>query len=252
MSQVYHTHWLGTIEYGAALRLQKELTAMRALNDIPNTLLLVEHPPTYTLGIDGHREHLLISPEEMARLNIAFHRVDRGGMVTYHGPGQLVCYPILNLKEYGYGYHRYLKMLESVIIRALSTVGVRAFRERGQAGVSVFARGHSPALTPWPQQVDTYIAQIAAIGVKINENAITSHGFAINVNPNLEYFKHIIPCGMQGCQVTSLQQVIGRPITVTEVLEPVIQAFSEIFKLESAALNTTDLASILGLEQALA
>ncbi len=252
MGKVYQTHRLGNIDYGVALRLQKELTALRALNDIPNTLLLVEHPHTYTVGIDGHREHLLISQEEMARLEIAYHRVDRGGMVTYHGPGQLVCYPILNLKEGGYGYHRYLKMLESVIIRALSTVGVRAFRERGQGGVWVFAQRQSPALTSWPQQMDTYMAQIAAIGVKVNQQDITSHGFAINVNPNLDYFKHIIPCGVEGCQVTSLRQVTGRPITVAEMLEPVIRAFSEIFEMEPVAQDTTGIEAVMNLERVLA
>ena len=238
---------LGLIDYGKAWELQHDLWSKRVAGELPDLLLLLEHPHVITLGRRGSRSHLLASAEALEGMRIPIFNVERGGDITYHGPGQLVCYPILNLKEGGYSYHRYPKMLESVIIRALSAVGVRAFRERGQAGVWVFARRQSPALTSWPQQIDTYIAQIAAIGVKVNQQDITSHGFAINVNPNLDYFKHIIPCGIEGCQVTSLRQVTGRPITVAEMLEPVIRAFSEIFEMEPVAHDDT-----AGLEPAMA
>lgn len=236
MLNTYHPQWLGQIEYDAALRLQKELVVRRAANEMPNMLLLLEHPSTYTIGIDGHREHLLVNQEELARLNIAYHRVDRGGSVTYHGPGQLVCYPIMSLKERHLDYHRYLKMLESVIIRTLAALNVRAFRERGQLGAWVcagdtysqdFKRFHS----------DRNTAQIAAIGVKLNQNNITSHGFSININPDLGYFDLIVPCGLHGCRVTSLAEVLNKPVEIGGVLEPVIQSFRQVFEMEPVTVE---------------
>lgn len=231
MVNICHPQWFGQIEYGAALSLQKELVAQRAAGEVPNTLLLLEHPPTYTIGIDGHREHLLVNPEELARLNIAYHRVDRGGSVTYHGPGQLVCYPILSLKEQRLDYHRYLKMLESVIIHTLAAFKVRAFRERGQMGVWVCTDDATPHSSTWLQS-DQHTAQIAAIGVKLNKNNVTSHGFSININPDLGFFDLIVPCGLHGCRVTSLAEVLNKPIEIGSVLEPVIQSFCRVFEME--------------------
>lgn len=232
MVNICHPQWLGQIEYGAALSLQKELVARRAANEIPNTLLLLEHPHTYTVGIDGHREHLLVNEEELARLNVAFHRVDRGGSVTYHGPGQLVCYPILKLNGPGQGYHHYLKLLESVIIRALADFKVRAFRGRGQPGVWVFTGNASPNGSQLLQSDHYHMAQIAAVGVKLDQNHVTSHGFSININPDLNFFNLIVPCGVHGCRVTSLAEVLNQPVEVSSALEPVIQSFCQIFEME--------------------
>jgi lipoate-protein ligase B len=231
MVNICHPQWFGQIEYGAALSLQKELVARRAADEVPNTLLLLEHPSTYTIGIDGHREHLLVNQEELARLNIAYHRVDRGGSVTYHGPGQLVCYPILSLKEQHLDYHRYLKMLESVIIHTLAAFKVRAFRERGQMGVWVCTDDTAPHSSTWLQS-DRNTAQIGAIGVKLNKNNVTSHGFSININPDLGFFDLIVPCGLHGCRVTSLVEVLNKPIEIGSVLEPVIQSFCRVFEME--------------------
>ena len=231
MVNTCHPQWFGQIEYGAALSLQKELVARRANDEVPNTLLLLEHPPTYTIGIDGHREHLLVNQEELARLNIAYHRVDRGGSVTYHGPGQLVCYPILSLKEQRLDYHRYLKMLESVIIHTLAAFKVRAFRERSQMGVWVCTDDTIPHNFTWLQS-DRNTAQIGAIGVKLNKNNVTSHGFSININPDLGFFDLIVPCGLHGCRVTSLAEVLNKPIEIGSVLEPVIQSFCQVFEME--------------------
>ncbi|MBI1878278.1 MAG: lipoyl(octanoyl) transferase LipB [Chloroflexi bacterium] len=231
MVNICHPQWLGQIEYGAALSLQKDLVARRAANEIPNMLLLLEHPQTYTIGIDGHREHLLVNQEELAQLNVAYHRVDRSGSVTYHGPGQLVCYPILSLKERRLDYHRYLKMLESVIIHTLATFKVRAFRERGQLGVWVCTDDTLSDTSRWLHS-DRNTAQIAAIGVKLNQNHITSHGFSININPDLGFFDLIVPCGLHGCRVTSLAKVLNRPIEIACVLEPVIQSFCQVFEME--------------------
>jgi lipoate-protein ligase B len=246
MVKMCQTQWLGKVEYGEALSLQKELAALRAANEIPDTLLLLEHPSTYTVGRDGHREHLLIHQEELAQRGVSLHRVDRGGSVTYHGPGQLVCYPILNIRELGYSYHRYLKALESVIIRTLSLLKVRAFSERAQPEVWVFTRQSGSNQLEEGTPLDRGIAQIAAIGVKLNERNITTHGFFINVNPNLAYFDLIMPCGVLGCQVTSLQQVLSRPIHLSLIIEPLIQSFCETFNMERITSTPQILTNRLG------
>lgn len=227
-----HPRWLGQMEFGAALSLQKELAARRAANEIPNTLLLLEHPPTFSVGIGGHREHLLVNQQELAQRNVAYHAVDRGGSVSYHGPGQLVCYPIMKLSEPGQGYHHYLKLLESVIIRALADFKVRAFRGRGQPGVWVFTGNARPNGSELLQSDHFQMAQIAAIGVKLDQNHVTSHGFSININPDLTFFDLIVPRGLPGCRVTSLVEVVGRPVEVSCLLEPVIQSFCQVFEME--------------------
>jgi lipoyl(octanoyl) transferase len=235
MSARCQIRWLGQVAYERALELQKELVSKRTANEIPDTLLLLEHPPTYTLGTEGHREHLLISREELTHLNIAYHQVDRGGSIIYHCPGQLVVYPVLKLEDNFYTYHDYIKRLESVIIRALSYFKVRAFRQQGQRGIWVF----SGKFRAYPgRQVDSAVAKISAIGVKIDANNITSHGFSINVNPSLEYFDLIMPAGVKDCHITSLQQVLNRFITVGDVIEPVVQSFCQVFEREALSFKT--------------
>jgi lipoate-protein ligase B len=223
MRDLCQIQWLGQIEYSQALGLQKELVAKRTAGEIPDMLLLLEHPPTYTLGVDGHREHLLISDLEMARLNIAYHTVDRGGSIMYHSPGQLVIYPIIQLHQNF--YHDYIKMLESVIIRTLSFFKLRGFRQPGQRGV-------------WVLSPQGDMAKIGNMGVKINLQHIASHGFSINVNPNLQLFDLIVPGGVKDCYVTSLQHLLNRPVDVSAVIEPVVQSFCQIFELEPLSLET--------------
>ena len=230
MDNVCQIQWLGQMEYEAARILQQELVAERMANRIPNTMLLVEHPPTFTIGIDGHREHLLVNRDELTRLNIACHEVSRGGSIFYHGPGQLVCYPILSLKEYGCGYHNYIAMLESVIIRALLHFKVHAFRQPGQRGVWVLPKNLPHNMPQWVRS-HTYIAKIGTVGVKVDTSHVTSHGFSINIAPNLKYFDLIVPGDLSGCKVTSLQQVLNRPVEIGTVIEPVIQSFCDIFEL---------------------
>ena len=237
MNDFCQIQWLDQIEYGQTLELQKELVTKRAANEIPDTLLLLEHPPTYTLGVDSHREHLLISDEQMARLNIAYHEVDRGGSILYHCPGQLAAYPILKLGKSCYTYHEYIKMLESVIIRTLSFFKVRAFRQQGQRGVWVFS-GNSATQSGRQEQFDSSVAKMSAIGVKVDTNNITSHGFAINVNPRLEFFDLIVPGGVRDCQVTSLRHVLNKSIQISNVVKPVIESFCEIFEMEPLLLET--------------
>lgn len=227
---------LGQVDYQLALQLQKELATRRAAGEIPNTLLLLEHAHTFTIGIDGHRDHLLIDNEELARLNIACYQVDRGGSVYYHGPGQLTCYPILNLSEYGYSYHQYIARLESVIIQALSFFKVHAFRQPGQRGIWVLPGNALPNTPKWVE-TDQHIAKIATIGVKVNNRQITSYGFSINVDPDLGYYDLIIPRGIEGCYITSLRHALNKPVEIGAVIEPVIQSFCQLFELEPLAIS---------------
>lgn len=219
---------LGLVDYAEAWALQKRLVAERAEGRIGDTLLLLEHPHTYTLGRSGKLEHLLMSQAERQARGVSVHWVDRGGDITYHGPGQLVGYPII-LVPYALAalspqdgrdripqadYVRYLRDIEEVIIRTLATFGVRGARVAGYTGVWVGGE------------------KIAAIGVKVNARGISSHGFALNVCPDLSYFAGIIPCGIADRGVTSLERVLGRPVTVDEVIPAVIAAFGEVFGCE--------------------
>lgn len=194
--------YLGRIDYQAAWDLQRELSQERAANHIPDTLLLLEHPHTFTMGRSGKWEHLLIDQEMLAAQKIALYEVDRGGDITYHGPGQLVGYPILDLKGYNLDYHTYLRRLEAVIIQTLATFNQPAYREPGYTGVWVPAQNGGGVRS----------AKLAAIGVKVDAAGITSHGFAINLNSDLSYFDLIIPCGIRHCLTTSLAQEIGQPV----------------------------------------
>lgn len=237
MINSFHPQWFGRVDYETALSLQKELAARRAAQQIPNTLLLMEHPQTYTVSNEGNRDYLLANQEELARLKVAYHRVNRGGPVAYHGPGQLVCYPILNLKELDLDYHRYIKMLESVIIHTLAAFKVRAFRQRGQPGVWAYVDNTIPHSSEWLPP-DSNIAQIAAIGIKLDQNNVTSHGFFININPDLSFFDLIVPHGLHGCRVTSLQEALNKPVEIGSVLEPVIQSFCEVFEMDPLIVET--------------
>jgi lipoate-protein ligase B len=215
--------WAGRVEYLAAWEWQKRLVAERAQSERPDRLLLLEHPPTYTLGRAGRRENLLLDEKACAQAGIAVHWVDRGGDITYHGPGQLVGYPILNLRRL-YGrlglarpdLHRYLRDLEEVLIRTIAHFGVEGRRYPGYTGVWVEAAGG-------PRKV-------AAIGIRVNSQGISSHGFALNGGPELGHFEGIIPCGIREHGVTSLAQLLGRPLDVVELLAPATAAFADVFQ----------------------
>jgi len=205
---------LGTIEYGAAWDLQKALATARRADAIPDVLLLLEHPHTYTIGRGGGDEHVLLSEEALARRGARVFQVDRGGDVTYHGPGQLVGYPIIHLREDRLDVHAYLRNLEEVIIRALADMGVAAGRQPAYTGVWVGDE------------------KITAIGVKVSA-AVTSHGFALNVATDLSYFDSIVPCGIQGKGVTSVERLLGRRVQMETVVERVVARFGERFGLEA-------------------
>jgi lipoyl(octanoyl) transferase len=201
----------GTVPYGEALALQESLVRARRDGSVPDTLLLLEHPHVITLGSDAHAEHVLADDHERRLLGIELFETGRGGDVTYHGPGQLVGYPILDLKPDRKDLHRYLRDLESVLIEALERLGVRAGRREGMTGV-------------W-----TDAGKIAAIGVRVSSGWITSHGFALNVRTDLRYFESIVPCGITGESVTSVSAVLGRPVAMDEVADLVADAFAAHF-----------------------
>jgi lipoyl(octanoyl) transferase len=202
---------LGLIPYAEALALQSDLVARRRTGDIPDQLLLLQHPHVITLGTASVRSHVLADESRRRDLGIDLVEVGRGGDVTYHGPGQLVVYPILDLKPDRKDVHRYLRDLEAVIVQTLDQIGIRGEPVPDLTGVWVDGR------------------KIAAIGVRVSSGWITSHGFALNVSNDLSYFGTIVPCGIQDVSVTSVTQELGRPCDVGDVLGIVSDAFSRVF-----------------------
>ena len=206
---------LGVVRYGEALELQSQLVESRRANRIPDQLLLLEHPPVITLGVKARndRSHVLAPAEVLDSAGVELFETGRGGDVTYHGPGQLVGYPILDLNPDRRDVHRYVRDLEEVLIRTAARFGIQATRQPGLTGVWV---GDN---------------KLAAIGVRISR-WITSHGFALNVTTDLGHFNLIVPCGITGKGVTSLQQLLGRNVSIDEVANVVVACFGEVFQLE--------------------
>jgi lipoyl(octanoyl) transferase len=194
---------LGYLKYDEAWRLQQELVAERREGRAPDTIVFVEHPPTITLGRAADRRHLLMSEAELGRRGVVVREVDRGGDVTYHGPGQLVAYPIVNLESRGRDLHRYLRDLEQTVIDTLAKLGLRAERTPGLTGVWVGTN------------------KIAAIGIKVSR-WVTSHGLALNVGPDLSGFSLIVPCGIRGRGVTSVSRELGVAVEV-EAVQPLLR-----------------------------
>lgn len=207
-----HVQRLGLVPYAEALDLQKQLVEQRRANEIPDQLLLLQHPPVITLGVKSRndRSHVIETPEGLAARGIEIVETGRGGDVTFHGPGQLVGYPIIDLNPDRRDVHQYVRDLEEVLIRAVAAFGVLAGRSPGLTGV-------------WVGD-----GKLAAIGVRI-ARWITSHGFALNVGPNLEHFGLIIPCGITDKGVTSIEKVAGRPVAMREVETAVCRAFADVF-----------------------
>jgi lipoyl(octanoyl) transferase len=202
---------LGLVPYSEGLELQAELVKRRRAGEIPDQLLLLEHPHVITLGTGAHADHILVGEAERRLLGIELFETGRGGDVTYHGPGQLVGYPILDLKPDRCDLHHYVRDLESVLILALADFGVAADRKTGLTGVWVGEE------------------KIAAIGVRVSSGWITSHGFALNVTTNLDYFDAIVPCGIRAHGVTALARHTTRSVTVSEVAGRVAARFAEVF-----------------------
>jgi lipoyl(octanoyl) transferase len=208
---------LGVMPYEEALALQRDLVERRRTAAVGDTLLLVEHPPVITLGARNRvsRGNVTASDDELARLGIAVVDAGRGGDVTYHGPGQLVGYPIFDLKPDRCDVHRYVRDLEEALILAIEACGVTGGRVSGRSGVWVGVPGHEE--------------KVAAIGVRLSR-WITSHGFALNVTTNcLEHFGLIVPCGISDRGVTSLERVLGRPVGMRTVADAVVSAVRQVF-----------------------
>jgi lipoyl(octanoyl) transferase len=203
----------GVVGYEESLRLQRERVAARKAGDIADTLILLEHPPVYTLGRNANRENLLFSPERLRRLGAEVFETDRGGDVTFHGPGQMVGYPILDLTQHRRDLAWYMHSLEEVFIRAVGQFGIQAGRMAGARGVWI---GND---------------KLVAMGVHVSR-WVTSHGFAFNVNTDLGFFDWIVPCGLHGKGVTSLQKILGRPVSMKEAAERVIRHFGAVFSTE--------------------
>lgn len=197
---------LGTVEYQRAWDIQRYLVEQRIEGATSNALILLEHHHVYTLGRRGSMDDVLISADALAKAGVAVHEVDRGGEVTYHGPGQLVGYPILDLRTIG-GPVRYVRGMEAALIDALATFDITANIVKGLPGVW---------LGEGPEQ-----RKIAAIGVRVSRG-VSSHGFALNVSTDLRYFQHIVACGIPGLNVTSMERELGRKVDATAVRRAVV------------------------------
>lgn len=222
---------LGRVEYEAAWALQERvqerlITAKRATPDdsVPHVLLLLEHPPVYTLGKSGDADHLLVSEERLEAIDASFHRIGRGGDITYHGPGQLVGYSLLDLDRFFTDLGRYLRALEEVIIRTCAEYGVTGSRVEGRTGVWVGPDERGPE------------RKICAMGVRCSR-WVTMHGFACNVATDLDYFGHIVPCGIDDRGVTSLAEETEASVGVAEVRTPVVRHFADQFAVDVTELS---------------
>lgn len=208
---------LGRVAYADALALQTELVEARRAGTIGDTLLLLEHPPVITLGARnrGGSSHVIAAPADLAREGIAVVETGRGGDVTYHGPGQLVGYPIVDLRPDRCDVHRYVRDLEEALIRAVAAFGIAADRLAGRSGVWVGASGQE--------------AKLAAIGVRMSR-WITSHGFALNVTTDLSHFRLIVPCGIADRGVTSLERLLGHAVEMAHVEDAIGEAMKQVFE----------------------
>jgi lipoyl(octanoyl) transferase len=221
--------YLGRLDYDIGLALQKTLVELRHQQRIVNTLLLLEHSPVLTLGRNSSRSNILASDEMLASRGVGVHEINRGGDVTYHGPGQLIGYPIIDLRSFAprLGAVDYVRKLEEVLIRTCGDYGVRAQRIAGRTGVWTFAGGSIQE------------RKIAAIGVHISRG-ITSHGFALNVTTDLRDFNLIVPCGIADRDVTSLELEIDAPPGMESVMYRVARYFGQVFDHQVLWLESLD------------
>jgi lipoyl(octanoyl) transferase len=221
MTRPLEVRRLGRVSYGEALSLQRRLVEDRRAGRVGDVLLLLEHPPVITVGVRGATTtpHILASPEALDARGIEVFEAGRGGDVTYHGPGQIVGYPILDLRPDRCDVHRYVRDLEEVMIRAAGDFGVRASRVPGLSGT-------------WVQG-----EKLGAIGVRISR-WITSHGFAFNVETNLDHFNFIVPCGIRDRGVTSLARLLGHPPKMADVQDSLTSHFCQLFDLSPTAVET--------------
>ena len=205
--------YLGTIDYQAASAMQEQLLLARHYGDIPNVLLLLQHPPIFTLGASGKTNNIIAPRYVLEQEGISVIQSDRGGDVIYHGPGQLVGYLIFDLELFGMDIYRYVQDIERAIISLLDRLSISGHIDIEHPGVWVGDK------------------KICAIGIRVRHR-ITKHGFALNVNPNLNHFSYIIPCGIGDKGITSISQVLGRVMTVEEILSPILECFATTFSID--------------------
>lgn len=208
--EVISVYWLGEMAYSAAYELQRRLHQERVRNEIEDTLLLLEHPPTFTIGKSGSVDNLLVSQDILQKDGIPLHFIDRGGDITYHGPGQLVGYPILDLRGRGRDIHRYVHDVERVMLRTLQDYSIIASRDEDHPGV-------------WVER-----EEIGAIGLRVHR-WVTMHGFSLNVSPDMEYFSYINPCGFSDRRATSMVELLGEEVSVGEVAGKLVDHFAAVF-----------------------
>lgn len=201
---------LGRIDYRPCLELQRDLVQKRQRGEVPDLLLFVEHPPTYTIGSNRPSNHLLVSLEELEAIGAELVATDRGGDITFHGPGQIVGYPIFDLSGWNKDVHAYLRALEEVLIRAMRPFGIASERVSGRTGV--WHRGE----------------KLAAIGIRVSR-WVSSHGFALNVSTRLDDFKRIVPCGIVGSKVGSMETTLNAPVDSSAVRGEIARQFARVF-----------------------
>jgi lipoate-protein ligase B len=205
---------LDLIEYAQSLSIQKRIVENKIAKGGPDVLLILEHPPTVTLGVRGKSSDLLISPEALAERGVALHRSDRGGEATFHGPGQVVCYPIVDLKALRLSARKYVQCLEDTIVNTLAAFDVKGFTQLKKVGV-------------WTSPRD----KIASIGVRI-QRRITSHGFSLNVDLQMDPCELIVSCGMPDARMVNLNQFVPKPVTTESVRNAVASAFAKVFAVD--------------------
>ena len=210
---------LNTVPYDEALALQERLVALRSQDSIHDTLILLEHPPVFTVTSKSALRNVLASPDALKEKGITLHHTNRGGDITYHGPGQLVGYPIMNLKDHGKDLHRYIRRLEEVIIQVLGDYGINGYRDTINAGVWVGGE------------------KIAAIGIAVKSSWTTMHGFSFNINPDLSHYSLIVPCGLADRGVTSLVKLLGTSVSRKEVQGRLVRYFEEVFKVTTREVS---------------
>ena len=228
---VIHVLHLGLVPYGTALQLQRTLMELRKAGRVENTLLLLEHPPVITLGRNAQLSNVIAPPEFLAQRGVELFEIDRGGDVTFHGPGQLVAYPIFDLRSFEPGSKigavEFVRRLEEVLIRTCGDFGIGTQRIKGLTGVWTYALPNKPE------------AKIAAIGVHISRG-VTTHGFALNVSTDLDFFSLIVPCGITGKPVTSMQQELQRAPRMEDVATAASRNFGRVFQSQILWLESQD------------
>jgi lipoyl(octanoyl) transferase len=237
MTKENKTCWvvdLGLISYGPACDLQREVVAARKLGLVPDVLLLCQHPHVITLGRNGKREHLRASKCLLAQMNVEFHSIDRGGDITYHGPGQIVGYPIVDLTEHRRDVRWFVNHLEEVMMRATADFGVVTKRVEGQHGVWID--------TPSGEE------KLAALGVHVSR-WVTSHGFAYNVSTDLRFFDLIVPCGIVGKRATSLERILGRTVGTGEVCPRLVEHLGEVFERAPQTVSVSHLLDAMRMQE---